>query len=102
MHVADWAALGSAALAAVAERMDASARLTSKGQITIPKAVRDALRLEEGDELLFRVQDSRAVVAKTSDFLELAGTVNVPAAKRGTPWDEVLSRTRRERAWRRR
>jgi AbrB family looped-hinge helix DNA binding protein len=84
------------------ERVDASARLTSKGQITIPKAVRDALRLEEGDELLFRVQDSRAVVAKTPDFLELAGTVDVPAANRGTPWDEVLSRTRRERAGRRR
>ncbi len=70
--------------------------------MTIPKTVRDALELQEGDELLFRVERSRAVLAKTPDLLELAGSVSVPAAKRGTPWDEVLRRTRRERAARRR
>jgi len=82
--------------------MDASARLTSKGQITIPKAVRDALDLHEGDELLFRVERKQAVVAKTPDFLELAGSVAVPAGKRGTSWDEVLRQARRARAEKRR
>jgi AbrB family looped-hinge helix DNA binding protein len=72
--------------------------VTSKGQVTIPKSVRDALDLREGDELMFRVERSRAVVAKTPDFLRLAGTVAIPSGKRGTPWDEVLRRTRRERA----
>ena len=81
--------------------MDARAKITSKGQVTIPRSVREALSLEEGDELLFRVERSRAVIAKTPDFLELAGTVAVPAGKRGTPWDEVLRRTRVERAGRR-
>lgn len=80
--------------------MDSSARLTSKGQVTIPKSVRDALELREGDELLFRVERSRAVIAKTPSFLELAGSVPVPAGKRGTPWDEVLRRTRAERVGR--
>lgn len=70
--------------------------------MTIPKSVRDALKLHEGDELLFRVERSRAVIAKTPDFLELAGSVPVPAAKRGTAWDEVLRRTRTDRAGRRR
>ena len=78
--------------------MDSSAKVTSKGQITIPKPVRDALDLHAGDEVVFRVERTRAVIAKTPDFLELAGSVLVPAAKRGTPWDEVLRRTRRERA----
>jgi AbrB family looped-hinge helix DNA binding protein len=82
--------------------MDVRARVTSKGQITIPASVRDALDLREGDEVLFRVERSRAVLAKTPDFLALAGSVPVPADKRGTPWDEVLRRTRRERAERRR
>jgi len=82
--------------------MDARAKVTSKGQVTIPKSVREALALHEGDELLFRVERSRALLAKTPDFLELAGTVSVPAARRGTPWDEVLRRTRSERAGRRR
>jgi antitoxin PrlF len=82
--------------------MDASAKMTSKGQVTIPKTVRDALDLHEGDELLFRVERSRAVIAKTPRFLALAGSVRVPAGKRGTPWDEVLSRTRADRVGRRR
>jgi AbrB family looped-hinge helix DNA binding protein len=80
--------------------MDTRARVTSKGQVTIPKRVREALDLHEGDELLFRVESSRAVVAKTLDFLELAGSVATPAGKRGTSWDEILRRTRAERAGR--
>jgi AbrB family looped-hinge helix DNA binding protein len=82
--------------------MDTRAKITSKGQVTIPKTVRDALELKEGDELLFRVERSRAVIAKTPDLLALAGTVAVPAGKRGTAWDDIVRRTRRERARRRR
>jgi antitoxin PrlF len=82
--------------------MDAAARLTSKGQITIPRSVRDALQLREGDEVVFRVERQRAVLAKTPDFIELAGSVATPAAKLGTPWDEVLRRGRRARAEKRR
>jgi AbrB family looped-hinge helix DNA binding protein len=78
--------------------MDERARLTSKGQVTIPKRVRVALDLHAGDEVIFRVESKRAVVAKTPDFLELAGAVAVPAGKRGTTWDDVLRRTRIQRA----
>jgi antitoxin PrlF len=81
--------------------LDIRARITSKGQVTIPKSVRDALDLHEGDELLFRVEHSRAVIGKTPDLLGLAGSVPVPAGKKGTAWDEVLRATRRERAERR-
>jgi AbrB family looped-hinge helix DNA binding protein len=80
------------------KRMDAAARLTSKGQITIPRGVRDALQLREGDEVIFRVERQRAVLSKTPDFIELAGSVVAPAAKLGTPWDDVLRRSRRARA----
>jgi antitoxin PrlF len=82
--------------------VDTRAKMTSKGQITIPKSVRDALELSEGDEVLFRVERSRAVIAKTPSFLDLAGSVSVPAEKRGTAWDDILRRTRSERAGRRR
>ena len=78
--------------------MDITAKVTAKGQITIPKSVRDALDLREGDRVLFRVENSRALLTKTPDFLALAGSVPVPAGKRGTPWEDVVRRTRRGRA----
>ncbi|MEZ0366952.1 AbrB/MazE/SpoVT family DNA-binding domain-containing protein [Mycobacterium sp. pUA109] len=81
--------------------MDAAATVTSKGQVTIPKVVRDALAIKAGDEVVFRVEGDRAVLARTPDFLALAGTVRVPAAKRNVAWDDVIRRTRSDRAARR-
>ncbi len=78
--------------------MEVAARVSSKGQITIPRAVREALGIKEGDEVLFRLEGNRAVIARTPDFLELAGSVDVPLEKRGTPWDEILRETRKARA----
>ena len=82
--------------------MDRAAKVTSKGQVTVPKAVRDALDIKEGDEIVFRVEGNRALVAKTPNLLDLAGTIRVPAAKRNVAWDEVIRRTRTVRATKRR
>ena len=41
-----------------------SAKLTSKGQITIPKEVRKALGLHTGDRLAFRVHDDGTVLVE--------------------------------------
>lgn len=79
-------------------QVDVPAKVTSKGQVTVPKVVRDALGIEEGDEVIFRVEGRRAVLAKTPDFLSLAGSVKVPAAVRNVSWDEVIRRTRAARA----
>src|SRR3954469_24744446 len=64
--------------------MELSAKLSSKGQLTVPKQVRQALRLEEGDAVVFRVDGERAVLARTPRLLDLAGSVRVPGAQRGT------------------
>ena len=82
--------------------MDSAARITSKGQVTVPKAVREALGIKEGDAIVFRVEGNRAVLARTADFLSLAGSVKVPAAKRNAAWDEVIRKTRSGRAANRR
>ena len=79
------------------DEMDVRAQLSSKGQLTVPKAVRDALGLNEGDQVVFRVQGRRAMLARTSRLLDLAGTVSVPAEKRGAQWQEVRRRTRAAR-----
>ena len=82
--------------------MDVAARVTSKGQVTVPKAVRDALGIEEGDEVVFRVEGNRAILARTPDFLALAHTIKVPTSKRNAAWDDVLRKTRAARASKRR
>lgn len=76
--------------------MEVSARMTSKGQVTIPKSVRDALSLVDGDAVVFMVDGDRAVLARTPDLLSLAGSISVPAAVRGKPWDEIRSKAHRQ------
>jgi len=76
--------------------MDIAAKMTSKGQITLPKIVREQLELESGDQVLFRLAGDRAVLARTPDFLDLAGAVSVPPERRGASWDEVRREARRK------
>ncbi len=78
--------------------MDVAARVTSKGQVTVPKAVREALGVSDGDAIIFRIEGNRAVVARTPDFLELAGTLRIPATKKNVAWDNVIKSTRAIRA----
>ena len=51
--------------------------LTSKGQITIPKAVREALALKTGDQVAFerRADGSIVLVARNADIRGLKGIV---------------------------
>lgn len=80
--------------------MDVVSHITSKGQVTVPKAVREALGLKEGDRVVFRVSGERAELARTIDLLELAGAVSVtaPEAETSAGWDEVRRQLRRTRA----
>jgi antitoxin PrlF len=76
--------------------MQLRATMTSKGQVTVPKEVRDALGLAAGDRVYFRVHASGAVLSKVPDFLDLAGSVPVPPELSGKSWKEI-----REETWRR-
>ncbi len=60
----------------------ATATVTSKGQTTIPKPVRDHLRLKPGDRVEFLVQDDGSVVMvpATVDVGELEGVLTKPKA----------------------
>lgn len=73
-----------------ANELEAAARVTCKGQITIPKAIREKLGLEDGDHVVFRIEGGHAVLARTTPLLELGGSVDVPVPKRATPWDDVV------------
>jgi AbrB family looped-hinge helix DNA binding protein len=57
------------------------AKLTSKGQITVPKAVRLKLNLRPGDRVLFTFEDDGSVRlrAANKDISSLAGILPKPA-----------------------
>ena len=78
--------------------MDVPARVTSKGQITIPKSVRDALGVNAGDQMIFRIDGTRAVVARTANLLDLGGVVPVPPERAGAQWAQIRAATRTARA----
>lgn len=42
------------------------ASVTSKGQVTIPKEIRELLGIIEGDKVLFMIEEDRVVVRKVS------------------------------------
>jgi len=54
-----------------------SATMTSKGQITIPKVIREQLDLQAGDEVQFNLREDRVVemTARTRDLRELCGLI---------------------------
>ncbi|WP_421915852.1 AbrB/MazE/SpoVT family DNA-binding domain-containing protein [Mesorhizobium sp.] len=59
--------------------MGAYASLTSKGQLTIPKDVRDALSLKTGDMIAWTVVDGNLVgTPRNLDFADLAGFLGNP------------------------
>jgi antitoxin PrlF len=58
-------------------------RMTSKGQITVPKAVRVRLNLKPGDRVLFIVEEDGAVRmrAANKDISSLRGILPPPKRK---------------------
>lgn len=54
-----------------------TATLTTKGQITIPKEIRDHLGVDAGDRLSFEVKDGGEVVVQpeTTDLRSLRGAL---------------------------
>jgi len=78
--------------------MRVAARITAKGQVTIPAPVRRALDLAIGDEVIFEMEPGpgapHAQVRKAADFMAVAGSVPVPAEWADADWPSL-----REAAW---
>jgi AbrB family looped-hinge helix DNA binding protein len=52
------------------------AKITSKGQMTIPKRIRDYLRLEPGDRVVFVQRDGEVILRPvTQTLLDLRGSI---------------------------
>ena len=63
--------------------MSNDATLTSKGQTTIPKAIRDRLSMKTGDRMTFTLMPDSTVVmrVKTKSVTELAGVLHKKGRK---------------------
>ena len=46
-----------------------TSRITSKGQTTVPQAVRAALKLAKGDELIYEISGDRVIITKSPDLI---------------------------------
>ena len=60
--------------------------ISSKGQVTIPKEIRDALRVDSGDRVLFVIRADGVVELRpeTVDLLDLVGVLEPSDDKRAT------------------
>ncbi len=81
------------------------ATLTTKGQVTIPKPVRDHLKLDTGARVSFVIQDDGVVVLKpvTRHIRDLAGLLARPKQRAVSVkgMDEGIARRVREKFGRR-
>ncbi|MGH2910051.1 MAG: AbrB/MazE/SpoVT family DNA-binding domain-containing protein [Solirubrobacteraceae bacterium] len=75
------------------------ARIYKKGQITIPKAVREAAGIEVGDRVVVEAREHEIVVRRPHGVLEFTP----PASRRPDqlPWPDARRRAREERIARR-
>jgi antitoxin PrlF len=73
--------------------------LSSKGQVTIPKEIREALRIDPGDRVLFVVRTDGVVELRpeTINLLDLVGILEPSAGQRATV-DEINAAVRRAAA----
>lgn len=73
-----------------------SSTLSSKGQVTIPKEIREALGVDTGDRVLFVVREDGVVEIRpqTIDVLDLVGVLEPSAERHATveEMDEAIGR----------
>lgn len=76
-----------------------TATITSKGQLTLPKEVRDDLNLREGDRVSFEKVDGRYVLRpQNKSVMDLAGILHRPGEKSMSieEMDEAIGEALRE------
>lgn len=72
----------------------ATAKVTSKGQITVPKGVREALSLAAGDELEFVEEEGRFLIRKRVRRSPFDRYLGYLTRKQGQDPDEIVKELR--------
>ena len=76
--------------------MTISATVTSKGQVTIPKPIRDLLNISQNDLLVFTVKKPKTVIVNPikTDIMSLYGSLK--SNKKHIPLSEIRKQLHQE------
>ncbi len=76
------------------------ATLTSKGQITIPKYIRDKFQLDTGSKVEFALDEGRIILKPVAGLKSLRGSIKPGSREEsGWGWDHDVSRKAVARKW---
>lgn len=76
--------------------ISSSTKLSTKGQLVVPKEIRELLSLDIGDEIEFTINENKEVVIKRKekkDIMELFGSLP-PQEETSKSWDEIRKEAR--------
>ncbi len=63
----------------------------------MPKMVRDALGIRDGDEVVFHVEGGQAFLARNPEDFDPTHLVEAPTAQCNAEWEDVVCTTRAAR-----
>lgn len=70
--------------------------MTSRGQITIPKAVRDILHLMPSDKVVITVEKDHAILKPVhGNILDIGGSVQIPESERPIDFHKVRGKVQK-------
>lgn len=73
-------------------------KITRKGQVTIPKEIRDKLTLKESDNLEVKIVGNSIVMEKLEPFESLRGSVKMPEKYKNMSWGKLEKLAQAEHA----
>lgn len=73
-------------------------KVTSKGQVTIPKEIREQLSIKESDNLEVKVVGNSIVMERLESFETLRGSIKIPTKYKNISWKEIESIAQKEHA----
>jgi len=72
--------------------------ITKKGQITIPKSIRDKLSIKYNDKLSVKLFGNKAIIEKIPSLLELESSIMTNRSKEESDWKQIERKTHEARA----
>lgn len=74
-------------------------RISSKGQVTVPKSIRQLLDLKEGDRVAFVQEDGKVIITKASliALRQLTDAISKDAEEKGITEEDLLQDLERVR-----